>query len=163
MKSSTLVCAVLLIGLIGACKTETEMVVEPKSPTSETKPVANSISIADVKSAFEKAELPLHRLVIYTEDTDPNSLLNRPNQYIGKLSFAHEKVSDAEFGAQSSTVEIFKTKEDLEKRKKYIEAVTQSVSPLAQYIYEHKNALLRLSHKVKPKEAKKYELALKSL
>jgi len=61
------------------------------------------------------------------------------------------------------TVEVFASTEDLENRRKYVESVTKTMSPLAEYQYVHKNTLLRLNHKLTPQQAAEYEKVLKSL
>ncbi len=48
-------------------------------------------------------------------------------------------------------------------RRSYTEAISKSVSVLDQYIYTHKNVLLRLEHQMLPAEAQEYHRVLKSL
>ena len=57
------------------------------------------------------------------------------------------------------TVEVFNNKEDMEKRKNYIESLSSSASIFNQYIYSNDCVLLRLEHDLTPTQAQEYEKA----
>ena len=61
------------------------------------------------------------------------------------------------------TVEVFKDKTDMEKRKSYIENLSSSVSIFNQYIYSNDYVLLRLEHELTPTQAKEYEEAFNQI
>lgn len=103
----------------------------------------------------------LGKVVIYTEDTDPNKLLGRPNQYIGKLNFTDTRYKGTK-AEDFGTIEIFKNKDDLEARYQYVESVTKG-TPLLMYQFRHENLLMRLPHEVTPTQAKEYEAALNQM
>lgn len=55
------------------------------------------------------------------------------------------------------TIEVFKSEEDMLKRKKYLEEITSSMSAFAEYSYSQGVYLLRLSKELTPTQAKEYE------
>lgn len=125
---------------------------------SQTKELA----VADVKKAFEKAELSMTELVEYDDETDPNDQIGRPNGYIAKISWYDsrmEKVSET----PDCTVEVFKSVKDLELRKRHIDQMYEAMPILSSYLFIHKNLILRLPKDLTPKQAAEYEKALKSL
>lgn len=131
--------------------------------TSDKTSAAKSISVNDVLQAFRAADLPLDEVVIYTEETDPNALLGRPHQYTQKASWDDRRADPTIRKQRLMTVEVFASAEDLEQRRRYVEAITSSASVFAEYQYVHQNALLRLHHALTPKQAREYESALKTL
>jgi hypothetical protein len=138
------------------------------APSQGTKAVATptpnqNLTAEDVLNALKAAKLPIEKEIVYMEENDPNKLLGRPNQYVGKANWNDARVEPLTPDDRSMTVEVFASAEDLENRRKYVEAIGKSMSPLAQYQYAHKNALLRLSHKLTPQQAAEYEKVLKSL
>lgn len=110
------------------------------------------------------------RYVVYTEETDLNSLLGRPNQYTSKVTFEDKRLEQTNLSLDSKyftqeeineptggTIEVFKTEEDLIKRKKYVETITSSMSALVEYSYSDGIYLLRLNKDLTPSQAKEYE------
>jgi hypothetical protein len=100
--------------------------------------------------------------VIYTESSDPNKLLGRPNQYVTKANFSDSRLTNT-IEKDGCSIESFAKQGDLEARRKYTEAISKAGGPFAQYIYSHKNILLRLSHDITPEQAAQYEQILKTL
>ena len=110
------------------------------------------------------------KIVTYTEETDINKLLGRPNQYICKTTFEDTRIEqinqalDEEYFSEEErnepiggTIEVFKSEEDMLKRKKYLEEITSSMSAFAEYSYSQGVYLLRLSKELTPTQAKEYE------
>ena len=100
------------------------------------------------------------KIVVYTEETDSNNLLGRPNQYTSKVNFADNRISQEyveENDAKGGTIEVFNNKTDMKKRKEYIEQISNSSSMFAQYIYSKGNVLLRLEIDLTPEQAQEYE------
>lgn len=149
-----------------ACKPNSAGTVDGAKPSltptvsTPTPTPAALLSLGDIKAAFEKAGLPIRNIVIYSDETDPNKLLGRPNQYIEKMNFEDKRNTT---GTKACTIEVFKTEEDLEIRKRYLEAITKAAPLFTQYIYANKNILLRLEKALTPKQAKEYEDVLDSL
>lgn len=128
-------------------------------------PSAQAISAADVIHAFRSAGLPIGDVVEFTAETDSNSLLGRPNQYIQKVNWKDTRVEEqGEPGVSTGgTVEVFLTVGDLEARKAYVETISASASFLAQYSFANGLVLIRLSRDLTPDEAKGYENVLMGL
>ena len=86
-------------------------VARPEPPAPELKLIEDTQYITDKLKTIPT----LGKVVIYTEDTDPNKLLGRQGQYTGKLNFndTRYQMEPEDFG----TIEIFKTKETVPKRR----------------------------------------------
>jgi len=130
---------------------------QPSSTAAETQ-----LTSETVFNALKAANLPMTDVEVYTEETDTNHLLGRPHQYVGKVNWADTRAKD-EFEKNPNTIEVFTNAEDLRARKTYIDAISKASPMFNQYIYDHKNVLVRLSHKLLPKDASEYERILKSL
>lgn len=160
-----LCCTLLLLAAVTACQSPPAAA---PAPNREAKAVATptpqeNLTAETVLDAVKAAKLPVEKETVYTAESDPNKLMGRPNQYTGKASWNDARVESLTPDDRSMTVEVFSSAEDLENRRRYVEAIGKSMSPLAQYLYVHKNALLRLSHKLTPQQAAEYEKVLKSL
>ena len=51
---------------------------------------------------------PIGNVVVYTEETDPNKFLGRPNQYISKLNFSDTTLSPNADNLNGGGIEVFK-------------------------------------------------------
>ncbi len=124
----------------------------------------------DIVIELKERGLKVGRYVTYTEESDLNDLLGRPNQYISKTTFeviGLEQINnslDSEYFSEEEineptggTVEVFNNKEDMKKRKEYVETISSSMSALSEYSYGKGCVLLRLDHQLTPSEAKEYE------
>jgi hypothetical protein len=131
------------------------------SQTSQ-KTIESNLTATQVIDAFKKANLPVSDELIYTEESDPNHLLNRPNQYTQKINFDDKRATNNE-SPLGNSIEIFQNSEDLNKRKTYIETISKSMSMLSEYDFAHKNVLLRLNHILTPAQANEYETVLNGL
>ncbi|GHE76355.1 hypothetical protein GCM10018782_57530 [Streptomyces griseoaurantiacus] len=101
-----------------------------------------------------------------TAANDPNHLLGRPNQYTSKVTFTDARikaadVSGTEKGAveRGGAIEVFANSSAAQARAKYIQAVTKSMSALAEYDYVHGAVLVRVSHFLTPDQAAAYKSA----
>ena len=128
----------------------------------------------EIVNKLKDKGLNIGKIVVYTEETDLNSLLGRPNQYTSKTTFEDTRLeqvnTDNEYLTEEErneptggTVEVFKDKTDMEKRKSYIENLSSSVSIFNQYIYSNDYVLLRLEHELTPTQAKEYEEAFNEI
>lgn len=169
---------VLAIGLLvflvacGGAESAPAAVTGQSSPSQEVTEPAPSSSVAaeptaeSVVAALKAAGLPVGDVKAYTAEDDPNALLGRPGQYIGKAAFHDTRISADVAGAfdvqRGGSVELFASAGDAEQRSEYVAAATQAISPLAEYDYQHGEILLRLSHELTPEQAAEYEAALKA-
>lgn len=105
-----------------------------------------------------KAEgIEIVRTVSYTEETDANNLLGRPNQYTSKVNFALKKDEVFEGEDPENTIEVFEKEADALARKKYVEGVSKNLSFATQYIYHNGVYVLRIDNQTTPKEARRIE------
>lgn len=117
--------------------------------------------------AFDKAELSLTGgISVQDEDTDPNSLLARPNGYTSRSSAdlpGGDKNADKYSVDRGLVVEGFATAEDAKRRSNYIQGL-QKDNPILGTEWHYSagggTALVRVSGKVKPPLAKKIEAAV---
>ena len=105
-----------------------------------------------------------------TAATDPNHLLGRPGQYTSKITFTDSRIKAADVTDSTKgsvdlggAIEVFADPAIAEARAKYIEAVTKSMSALAEYDYVHGTVLVRVSHYLTPAQAAGYKSAADSL
>ena len=142
-----LTCGVLVLALIACGGT-------PATPTPT--PATAETVIAQLKAAG----LPVGEVVMYTAETDQNTLLGRPNQYVSKATFRDTRLpnTDPIEVTSGGSVETFATEADMLARKTYIEGIARS--PLfAEYDYGQGTILLRLSHTLTPDQATAYQRA----
>jgi hypothetical protein len=123
-------------------------------------------SADEVLQELEDRGLPIGKSVAYTAKNDPNDLLGRPNQYTSKVTFTDTRLkSDPiadKFDVQNGgSIEVFENENDAIRRKEYVESIGKGFSPFAEYTYREGTVLLRLSHRLIPKQAAEYENALK--
>ena len=97
--------------------------------------------------------------IIYNENNDPNELLGRQGQYIGKANW-NDKRTDGE--DKNCTIEVFNDKEALKNRKKYLKQFTESTI-FSQYLYTHKNIIMRINGELTPSQAQEYKKVLKNI
>lgn len=132
-------------------------VAQPPAPAPEQKLIEDTQYITDKLKTIKT----VGEVVIYTPETDPNTLLGRPSQYIGKLNFTDTRLKDVPV-ENGGTIEIFANTEDLDARAQYVENVTKG-TPMVMYQYKHNNLLMRLPREFTPEQAKEYEAILKQM
>lgn len=149
-------------------KSNTDLVTTTTAPEVTTVEVKTKditkMSAEEIISEFKDAGFPLGKILVYNEETDPNSLLGRPNQYTSKISFEDSRYEQFE-GADpvGGTIEVFNNASDATSRYEYIDSLSKSSSLFAQYIYQYQNVLLRVSGKLTPSHANIYKAAFSSL
>lgn len=153
------VIAVIVILIIGALGV---FLVNQNKKVSTNNEQSKNMTAEDICSELKNSNSNIGKIVVYTSETDMNNLLGRPNQYTSKVNFADNRISQEyveENDAKGGTIEVFGNKTDMEKRKEYIEQISNSSSMFAQYIYSKGNVLLRLEKELTPEQAKEYEEA----
>ncbi len=127
--------------------------------------VITVMSAEVITNKLKDAGLPIDNIIAYTEKTDVNELLGRPNQYISKTNFADTTVEQGDDKTEPTggSVEVFKNAADLNTRKTYIESLFKSFPTWTQYMIVNGNYLLRIDGAVTPENAKKYEAAFAKL
>ena len=111
--------------------------------------------------------LPVGKVDNYTASSDPNKLLGRPDQYVGKANFTDRRLkSDGQTSidtTEGGSIEVFEDEDAAEKREEYVKAITESASLLAEYSYREGRVFLRLGSDLTPDQAAKYESALRKV
>ena len=125
----------------------------PEQITSEKKAFDSEAFIAYLK----ENGFPIGNVVVYTEETDPNKFLGRPNQYISKLNFSDTTLSPDADNLNGGSIEVFLNPEDAEARKTYIDTIGKQMPVLSEYSFIRGNTLLRLSRDLTPTKAREYE------
>jgi hypothetical protein len=161
-----LIAASLLLAGCGSGPTTPPVGATSIAPVPATSAPAPSpaLSAAAVVTALTGAGLPITGVTVYTDSTDPNHLLGRPNGYTSKAAFVDKRVkaSDAHDSTKGSvslggSAEVFATPEGASARAKYIATVDKSMQMLgAEYDYVSGPVLLRVSEVLTPAEAKGY-------
>lgn len=153
---AVIVILILIIGALGV------FLVNQNKKVSTNNEQSKNMTAEDICSELKNSNSNIGKIVVYTSETDMNNLLGRPNQYTSKVNFADNRISQEyveENDAKGGTIEVFENKTDMEKRKEYIEQISNSSSMFAQYIYSKGNVLLRLEKELTPEQAKEYEKA----
>ena len=131
--------------------------------TDRTSPTAR-----DVVAKLRAAGLPIGRFKVYTRASDGTRLLGRPGQYTGKVSFRDRRIVDGGGGfavSSGGSVELFATEAAAKRRFAYVAAIFNSASAAipSEYDYVEGKAFLRLSQRLTPAQAKRYEAAFRRL
>ena len=122
-----------------------------------TIPAAADLTAEEVVLGLKEAGVAVDQIVTYTEETDTNNLLGRPNQYTSKSNFSLK--TDEVFAGEDpdNTIEVFETEADATARKEYIEEVIKGVAFAQQYLYQSGKYLLRIDNQTTPTKAREIE------
>lgn len=116
-----------------------------------------------IDAFIDSEEIELLDWTYLDEETDPNHLLGRPNQYIAKVIFWDAEIGDPELDEASGTVEIFRNDRDLLNRMRYIEEIGRKIPMVVQYQVRKGRALLRLDKQFTPADVERYTRILKTV
>ncbi|MEH0820907.1 MULTISPECIES: hypothetical protein [unclassified Micromonospora] len=140
------------------------------TPAASASPSEKPASGAkDVVGALAAAGLPLSNVAEQDENTDPNDKLGRPGQYTSRASAdvpGGDKDSEKYGIDRGLVVEVFATAGDADARSTFIQDALKNVQFLGtEYHYRpaDQRVLVRLTGKVKPSQAKKFEDAVAKL
>lgn len=124
---------------------------------------------AAVIAALAAEDLPIKLTVTYTEQTDPNRLLGRPNGYTSKAAFVDGRVDASKMAGKEGDVglgggvEVFEDADAAQARADYIQNIGKAGPMFAEYSYTAGNVLVRVSKELPPTDAKAYEAALNKI
>lgn len=117
---------------------------------------------------FAENGLPVGNIKVYDKDTDPNSYLGKPGEYIAKVNFEDPRTLSLLQDVESddyipiNTIELFNTSEDAKKRYDYLcDLEDESQNILISYKYLHENLLLRVGYSLASYEASAYSKQFK--
>lgn len=172
MKRKLLVCTTLLMCLTNfmACgnanntaQVETESTTVSDTSQGEDTTV-EMLTASDVLTYLQEKCSNIGDYVEYTEETDTNQLLGRPNQYTSKINVADTRVeqtdSDDPIGF---SIEVFSNSEDALARQEYIGSIIEKMPMMAEYDYINDYILIRVNKSLTPSQAEEYENALKEI
>lgn len=102
--------------------------------------------------------------IIYTAETDPNELLGRPDNYIGKFDFSDTRCEQySEEDLVGGTVEYFEDAGDCTDRYDYLQQMNDpSLGAFGtnEYMYKYNTVLLRVSYELTEEQAEAYRDAM---
>ena len=165
-----IIICILLVGcclLFGfGCGSETlestPEVIEEAGDNAEDASVADFLTAEDVINRFKILNIPIGKVIAYNEESCPNDLLGRPGQYIGKADWEDTRVEQFGDSLTGGTIEVFDNQDALIKRKEYLEPFLEEAMFL-QYLFVHKNVIVRIDKELTPSQADEYKDALESL
>lgn len=127
----------------------------PPLPTIQTVPAKRGpvLTAESVAAALLAGGFPVSEVRVHTAETDPDRLLGRSNQYVGRVSWRDARVGD------DATIELFPNLSSLQARKIRVESTNTRNGLTAQYIYvrSDERALLRIPTALTPEQAGEYE------
>lgn len=65
-----------------------------------------TLTAEEIIKSLKAAKLPIEKEIVFTAESDPNKLLGRPNQYIGKASWNDKRYKSLTSDSKDYTVEI---------------------------------------------------------
>lgn len=151
MKKTLLFFLMALLVLIVACSNNTGSAIEGDEEQISSRALVSVISsLPNVKETLT-----------YSEETDPNELLGKPNNYIGKIDFEDDRCEQlVENHLEGGTIEYFSNEEDCDARYEYLEKLNNAkmgAFGLNQYMYKYPTLILRVSYDLTPTEAEQYK------
>lgn len=143
--------AIVLVG----CSTSKSDQAPTQAPVYNAEQIVNKL---------KNAGLPIDNIIVYTEETDVNGLLGKPNTYTSKVNFADTRVEqDSAENPSGGSVEVFESEEDMLARKDYIETVTKGIAFAQQFYFTKGCVLLRIDYSLSKAQANEYKQALDNL
>lgn len=142
---------------------------EPESEVPRTEETASEGATAPATTAPRTAEdlarlieqATSTKIVVITEDNDPNDLLGRPNGYTDAAVIYDEGTTCTDLGAEcGATIEIWPSRDDAQRRSDYIQGILKDAPAFGtEYHTLNESALLRITGNLKPSTAKEYQTA----
>jgi hypothetical protein len=151
--------ALAMLSLSACSDGETNSSVATASPT----PSPSAFNAEAIGKALGERGLPIERVTVLDEATDPNNLLGRPGQYTSKIDFFDKRHSEAGSEDGRNTIEVFATPEDAKARRSYVEQVTKGMAFAVQYQELRGSVLMRLDKAMLPSEVNAYRDALSQI
>lgn len=157
------VCAALLAGC-GADDSSNAPTSTVAAASQTTTSTSESTTIDRVVADLRSAVPQISKVIVITEDNDPNNLIGRPNGYVAATVIEDSRVKCSKgqkIGVDcGATVEEWPDNDSAQRRSAYIQRARESMPILGQeYDYVQGPFLLRVSGDLKPSQAKKYEAA----
>ena len=150
--------------------TDTKPKTEEKEQIKDEELDVKEVSAENVLEHFISSDIGVDQSITYTAQSDPNERLGRPGQYVGKINFTVSGIkiddpeSDDKFLVENGgSIEVFLNEEDAKKRSDTIKNLMDGVFVPIEYHYIKDNVLIRLSQKLTPDQAEKFNEALNNM
>lgn len=130
-------------------------------------PSPKSYSADSILNELEK-RFPIVNSIVYDEDNDPNELIGKKHEYIGKVNWCDARLEQLPNGncqiMCGGSIEVFSSPEDANDRIKKIEETIKERPEFEEYRYlENEVYLLRISNNFTPDEAEEYHQTFKEI
>lgn len=183
MKRKLLICATLLMCFTNfvACDntnnlqqtettestniSDTTQIANVEDTTTETmEQTSEMLTASDVLKYLQENCSNIGDYVEYTEETDTNQLLGRPNQYTSKINVEDTRIEQTDKeNPVGFSIEVFSNSEDALARQEYIGSIVEKMPMMAEYDYINDYILIRVDKSLTPSQAKEYENALNEI
>ena len=138
---------------------------------TEPEPAPAVMTAEELGEALASQIATVRVTVVYTEESDPNDLLGRPNGYTSKIAFSDSRVdkddtqgTEKDAIERGGSIEVYPDAEGAKARSDYIQGILKGASILgSEYHYLDGSALVRVTGKLTPTVAKDYERALAAI
>lgn len=157
-------------GTTDAVDTETDVVEVHEEEVVEepVEEVAEELTAGELLEKLSEVNENVTEILVWTEETDINGNLGRPNQYTSKADFSDSRVEEyatteeakLESGLKGGTIEVFSSSSDCQTRYDYLKTfMDPSIGAfgLNQYMYKYDKVIFRVSYDVVPSEAEVYK------
>lgn len=119
--------------------------------------IFDNLTEKEVLDAFINSDLPIGDHIIYDEDSCPDNLLGRPEQYVGKAVWQDTTLVENDEDHSGGMVEVFFSEDDLLVRKEIMDDLDDY------YILVHKNVIVYLDSNLDEENVEGYEKVLRTL
>lgn len=141
----------IMVFSLGGCGEDSEK-------TSSSKDVELSkMTAEEIINEFVDAGYPIENVQVYTEKTDPNSIMGtRDDAYTGKVSFADSRIPQMlPDDPDGGTVEVFKNNSDAKTRYDYLDSLTGILSAESTMLLKD-NVVFRVSDELTKEQKQIY-------
>lgn len=130
------------------------------------------LTATEVTTALTRAISTVKMTAAYTDATDPNTLMGRPNQYTSNTAFSDSRVpsdkvsyTKADSTERGGGVEIFANEADAMTRSAYIQSVLKAGGAMfgTEYHFQNGGILVRVTGNLTPAQSADYKAAVASL
>ena len=112
---------------------EITQVEETQEVTEEIETI-DHLTASDVLEKLKATNSNIGNYIEYTEETDTNNLLGRPNQYISKINGADTRLEQTdENNPTGFSIEVFENNEDALARQEYINQIGAQMPMMVEY------------------------------
>lgn len=159
----------MLTFIFAACSPNTRSTNTKANTQKSTKTVTKTqkLDANEIAQKLKEVGMPIGKIEVYNESNDPNKLLGRPGQYTSKANFVDTRINEPVSGSievtNGGSIEVFDNKKDADSRYEYISNIAKQGGIFAEYDFQDKNVILRISNDLTPEQEKEYEITLQKI